>query len=98
MRELFLPFRRIRPLVFHRGISTRSGVPYAPHRPFAIAPFLLVRPSAILRRRRHLFPRRRRTLLSTPMAGKSQILPADAWARSLVMERKLEELVRDGLI
>jgi hypothetical protein len=32
------------------------------------------------------------------MAGKSQILPADAWARSSVMERKLEELVRDGLL
>jgi hypothetical protein len=27
MRELFLPFRQIRPLVFHRGISTGSGVP-----------------------------------------------------------------------
>jgi hypothetical protein len=32
------------------------------------------------------------------MAGKSQILPADAWARSSVIERKLEELVRDGLL
>jgi hypothetical protein len=32
------------------------------------------------------------------MAGKSQILPADAWARSSVMERKLEELVHDGLL
>jgi hypothetical protein len=32
------------------------------------------------------------------MAGKSQILPADAWAYSLVTERKLEELVRDGLM
>jgi hypothetical protein len=32
------------------------------------------------------------------MARKSQILPADAWARSSVMERKLEELVRDGLL
>jgi hypothetical protein len=32
------------------------------------------------------------------MAGKSQILPADAWARSSVTERKLEELVRDGLL
>jgi hypothetical protein len=32
------------------------------------------------------------------MAGKSQILPMDAWARSSVMERKLEELVRDGLL
>jgi hypothetical protein len=32
------------------------------------------------------------------MAGKSQILPADAWARSSVTERKLEELVRDSLL
>jgi hypothetical protein len=32
------------------------------------------------------------------MAGKSQILPADAWAHSSVTERKLEELVRDGLL
>jgi hypothetical protein len=32
------------------------------------------------------------------MVGKSQILPADAWACSSVMERKLEELVHDGLL
>jgi hypothetical protein len=32
------------------------------------------------------------------MAGKSQVLPADVWVRSLVTERKLEELVRDGLL
>jgi hypothetical protein len=32
------------------------------------------------------------------MAGKSQILPADAWARSSVTERRLEELVHDGLL
>jgi hypothetical protein len=32
------------------------------------------------------------------MAGKSQILPVDAWACSSVTERKLEELVRDGLL
>jgi hypothetical protein len=32
------------------------------------------------------------------MVGKSQNLPVDAWARSSVMERKLEELVRDGLL
>jgi hypothetical protein len=31
------------------------------------------------------------------MAGKSQILPANAWARSSVTERKLEDLVRYGL-
>jgi hypothetical protein len=28
------------------------------------------------------------------MAGKSQILPTDAWARSSITERKLEELVQ----
>jgi hypothetical protein len=32
------------------------------------------------------------------MAGKSQILPADDWAASLVTERRLEELVEDGLL
>jgi hypothetical protein len=32
------------------------------------------------------------------MAGKSQVLPVDAWVRSSVTERKLEELVRDGLL
>jgi hypothetical protein len=32
------------------------------------------------------------------MAGKSQILPLDTWARSSVMERKLEEFVYDGLL
>jgi hypothetical protein len=32
------------------------------------------------------------------MAGKSQILLADAWACSLVTERKLEDLVRDRLL
>jgi hypothetical protein len=32
------------------------------------------------------------------MVGKSQVLPADAWVRSSVTERKLEELVRNGLL
>jgi hypothetical protein len=32
------------------------------------------------------------------MAGKSQILPADDWAASSVTERRLEELVKDGLL
>jgi hypothetical protein len=41
MRELFLPFRRIRPLVFRRDISMEFGVPHASHRPFAIALFFL---------------------------------------------------------
>jgi hypothetical protein len=92
-------FCRIRPLAFHRGISVRSGVLCAPptgHLHFAL--FLLVRPSAALHHRRHLFLGRRCTPFSTTMAGKSQILPADAWARSSVTERKLEELVCDGLL
>jgi hypothetical protein len=32
------------------------------------------------------------------MAGKSQVLPAEVWIHSSVMERRLEELVRDGLL
>jgi hypothetical protein len=32
------------------------------------------------------------------MAGKGQILPADDWAASSVTERRLEELVEDGLL
>jgi hypothetical protein len=32
------------------------------------------------------------------MAGKSHILPTDAWVHSSVTERKLEELVHDGLL
>jgi hypothetical protein len=32
------------------------------------------------------------------MVGKSQILPADDWAVSSVTERRLEELVEDGLL
>jgi hypothetical protein len=32
------------------------------------------------------------------MAGKSQLLPVDAWAASSVMEIRLEELVREGFL
>jgi hypothetical protein len=32
------------------------------------------------------------------MAGKSQILPADDWAASSATEKRLEELVEDGLL
>jgi hypothetical protein len=32
------------------------------------------------------------------MAGKSQILPANDWAASSATERRLEELVEDGLL
>jgi hypothetical protein len=86
------------PVGIPSGYKYRVRGSICPHRPFAFAPFLLVRPSAILRRRRHLFSCHRRTLFSTTMVGKSQILPADAWARSSVTERKLEELVHDGLL
>jgi hypothetical protein len=54
-----------------------------------------LRPSATVQRHRRFFAR---GVPPTAMAGKSQILPADAWARSSVTERKLEELVRDGLL
>jgi hypothetical protein len=30
------------------------------------------------------------------MAGKSQVLPAEAWIRSSVTERRLQELVHNG--
>jgi hypothetical protein len=59
-----------------------SFAPFS-HRP--LPPLLLHLPSP-----RAVFP--------ITMAGKSQILPADAWARSLVTKRRLEELVRDGLL
>jgi hypothetical protein len=32
------------------------------------------------------------------MASKSQLLPADEWAASSMREKRLEELVRDGLL
>jgi hypothetical protein len=32
------------------------------------------------------------------MVGKSPVLPAEPWIRSSVTEKKLEELVRDGLL
>jgi hypothetical protein len=49
-------------------------------------------------RHRHLFLYHRHTPFSMTMAGKSQIFPADAWARSSVTERKLKDLVCDGLL
>jgi hypothetical protein len=55
-------------------------------------------PSAAFHRHCQFFLCRRRTPFPTSMAGKSQILPADAWARSSVIERKLEDLVCDGLL
>jgi hypothetical protein len=89
-----------RPLAFHRAISVRPGVLYTPYRPFASLPSLpslcalqppsiaVIAPSSAAAACR--FP--------TTMAGKSQILPADTWARSSVTERKLEELVHDGIL
>jgi hypothetical protein len=32
------------------------------------------------------------------MVGKSPVLPADPWIRSSVIEKKLQELVHDGLL
>jgi hypothetical protein len=32
------------------------------------------------------------------MAGKSLVLPMDPWIHSSVMEKKLQELVHDGLL
>jgi hypothetical protein len=32
------------------------------------------------------------------MVGKSQVLPAEAWICSSVMEKRLQELVRDDLL
>jgi hypothetical protein len=32
------------------------------------------------------------------MVGKNQVLPMEAWIHSSVTERRLEELVRDGLL
>jgi hypothetical protein len=49
-------------------------------------------------RRRRPFPHRLPNLTSTLMVGKSQVLTADVWICSSVMERRLEELVRDGLL
>jgi hypothetical protein len=53
-------------------------------------------PSVALCRRHHPFPRRHRIPTLALMAGKSQVLPVDAWICSSVTERRLEELVRDG--
>jgi hypothetical protein len=99
MRELFLPFSPDSPVGLPWGYKYEVRGPMCPptcHLHFSL--FLLMRPSAALHRRHHLFLCCRRTPFLTIMAGKSQILPVDAWARSSVTERKLEELVRDGLL
>jgi hypothetical protein len=58
-------------------------------------PFAILHPSATVQRHRRSFTC---AIPLTTMAGKSQILPMDAWAYSSVMEKKLEELVRDRLL
>jgi hypothetical protein len=65
---------------------------------FCNCPFFPSPSSTALCRRRHLSPRRHRELISTLMAGKSQVLLVDAWVHSSVTERKMEELVHDGLL
>jgi hypothetical protein len=97
MRKLFQPFCPPVGLLSGYKCEVRGAVfPLQAICVFAL--LLFVRPSAALHRRRHFFLCRRHTSFPTTMAGKSQILPADVWARSSVMERKLEELVHDGLL
>jgi hypothetical protein len=55
-------------------------------------------PLVALCHRRHPFPHRHRISISALMVGKSQVLPADAWIRSSMTERRLEERVHDGLL
>jgi hypothetical protein len=98
MRKLFLPFHRTRLFAFHRGISTKPGVPRASHQPFAIALSFLHLHQPLSATAVISFPVATVSRSSTLMAGKSQVLPADTWVRSSVMERKLEDLVRDGLL
>jgi hypothetical protein len=100
MKKLFLPF--CSPVGLPSGYKSKAWGSVYPYRPFALlpslpffAPFDILRPTAIVQRRRYFFAR---TVPLTAMAGKRQILPADAWARSSVTKRKLEELVRDGLL
>jgi hypothetical protein len=56
-----------------------------------------LRPSAFIQRHRRR-PPSVRTAFPASMAGKGQILPADDWTASSVTERRLEELVEDGLL
>jgi hypothetical protein len=98
MQKVFLPFRQIRPLPFLQGISTEPRVPRAPTSPFVIAlsslrPHQPLSAAAVIS-----FPVATVSRFSTLMAGKSQVLPADAWVCSAVTERKLEDLVHDGLL
>jgi hypothetical protein len=98
MRKLFLPFRWAHRFAFRRGISTELGVSRTSHQHFAIAlsfPCLHQSLSAIAV---ISFPVTTVVRSSMPMAEKSQVLPADAWVHSSVMERKLEDLVRDSLL
>jgi hypothetical protein len=97
MRKLFLPFRL--PIGLLSGYKCEARGFVYPLQAICVSALLLfVRPSAAFHRRRQFFLYRRRTLFPRSMACKSQILPMDAWARSSVTERKLEDLVRDGLM
>jgi hypothetical protein len=97
MQKLFLPFRP--PVGLPSGYKCEVWGSVFPLQAICVSALLLfVSPSAALHRHSHFFLCRRRTPFPTTMAGKSQILPTDAWARSTVTERKLEELVHDGLL
>jgi hypothetical protein len=98
MRKLFLPFHRTHLFAFHRGISREPGVPRASHQPFAIALSFLRLHQSLSATAVISFPVATVSRSSMLMAGKSQVLPADVWVRSLVTKRKLEDLVRDGLL
>jgi hypothetical protein len=98
MRKLFLPFRRARRFAFRRGISTKLGVSCASHQPFVIALSFPCLHQSLSATAVISFPVATVVRSSTPMAGKSQVLPANAWVRSSMMERKLEDLLCDGLL
>jgi hypothetical protein len=98
MRKLFLPFRQTCLFAFHRGISTEPRVLRASHQPFVIA-LSFLRPHQSLSATAVIsFPIATVSRSSTLIAGKSQVLPVDAWVHSSKMERKLEDLVHDGLL
>jgi hypothetical protein len=98
MWKLFLPFHRARRFAFHRGISTELRVSRAYHQPIVITISFLRLHQPLSATAVISFSVTTISRSSTPMAGKSQVLPADVWVHSSVMERKLEELVRNGLL
>jgi hypothetical protein len=80
MQKLFLPFCRTRLFAFHRGISTEPRVLRASHQPFAIALSFLLLHQPLSATTVISFPIATVSRSSTLMAGKSQVLPADAWS------------------